>query len=92
MHHLKEEEFFFPYMYYFNIFTNALSNYDAILRTFHLPLVLTCIIATPVNNEFSLAYTSSSASPFRSEVYNALLIARCTQYSLQIRQFGAILV
>ena len=39
MHHLEEEEFYFPYMYYFNIFINALSDYDAILRTFQLPLV-----------------------------------------------------
>ena len=39
MHHLEEEKFFFPYMYYFNIFTNALRNDDAILRTFQLPLV-----------------------------------------------------
>ena len=39
MHHLEEEKFFFSYMYYFNIFTNALRNDDAILCTFQLPLV-----------------------------------------------------
>ena len=39
MHHLEEKEFYFPYMYYFNTFTKALRNYDAILLTFQLPLV-----------------------------------------------------
>ena len=37
--HLEEEKFYFPYMYYFKIFTNTLRNNDAILRTFQLPLV-----------------------------------------------------
>ena len=33
MHHLEEEKFYFLYMYYFNIFSNALRNYDTILCT-----------------------------------------------------------
>ena len=39
MHHLEEEKFYFLYMYYFNIFSNALRNYDTILRTFQSSLV-----------------------------------------------------
>ena len=39
MHHLEEEKFYFPYMYYF--FIDALRNNDAIQHIFQLPLEFT---------------------------------------------------
>ena len=52
MHHLEEEKFYFVYMYFFDIFSNALRNYDTILRTFQSPLVNSTAIRYNVSYKY----------------------------------------
>ena len=59
MRHLEEEKFYFLYMYYFNIFSNALRNYDTILRTFQSSLLKRSAV---IGSQIDLAQPTAESS------------------------------